>query len=235
MLSRIRRTNIPRTNGEKIGVIAIMFFMASMVSRMGFTVLTSAGEMVGVQVDAGTVGPLVTALGYLVVGAALLRWTNISLQFHKPTRREAGIAGGIVAVLFFVSYLAPFTAASVRPGLPRLTFGAAAYATIAINLVLYAILVPIATEYLFRGTFQEWLQESVAPPVAIVVPVVLIAFNPLIWAIIQIERVRLSILVFFLAYQLLLGVLYNALDNLSVPMLVAVLFEGSWMLLPLLF
>lgn len=159
--------------------------------------------------------------GYAIAGWLYLRqWFGASVTVSTPTLRESGWVIASTLLMFGIAGGVGVLSSTFDVQLGRLDQDLIAGSpTMALVMaVLSFVLIAPAEEYLFRGVIQRRLGRSMRPSAAILGTSFLFVIPHAIGYLGGVEGVLLlSVVPFSLA--VVLGVLYERVDNLSVPIL----------------
>lgn len=186
------------------------------------TALSIAPVVVGgTSLAALTVTVILSEAGYAIAGWIYLRrWFSETVPLKIPTLQQGGWV--IVSTLIMLGIATGVGALSTILGIQlgrldqELITGSPMM--VLIMTVLSFILIAPAEEYLFRGVIQRRLLQSMRPHAAIVGTAFLFVIPHAIGYIGGVQSVLLlSVVPFLLA--IVMGILYEKFNNLSVPIL----------------
>ena len=145
--------------------LTIAGFLVSLVGGVAFIV-----PLILLEIDIQSTGPFlaltaVGQVGFLLLGYAYARYTDLTVHVSRPSTRELGwgLVGVVAALVVAIGVSALLAALDLVPGSvigdavvsdPTLVLGLAA---------LSIVLVAPAEEFLFRGVIQGRLRRSLGP------------------------------------------------------------------------
>ncbi|MFC7188895.1 CPBP family intramembrane glutamic endopeptidase [Halocatena marina] len=159
--------------------------------------------------------------GYALVGWVYLRnWFSETVPIELPTFRQMWwvIVSTLVMLAIAMGVGVISTHTGIQLGRADQELIAGSQTMVLVMAVLSPILIAPAEEYLFRGVIQRRLAQSMHPRAAIFVASLLFVIPHAIGYLGGVQGILLlSVVPFLLA--VLMGILYEKFDNLTVPIL----------------
>lgn len=198
------------------------------------TILSLPPVVVGGTSFVGLIATIVLSeAGYAIAGWLYLRqWFEESVSITAPALREVGwvilstllmfgIAGGVGAISSTLDVQIGRLDQNLIAGSPTMVL---------VMAVLSFVLIAPAEEYLFRGVIQRRLLVSLQPRSAIIVAALLFVIPHAIGYLGGVAGILLLSAVPF-SLAVVMGVLYERFDNLSVPILAHACYNATLFLI----